>query len=241
MVNDSGSPAEIYLLETNGNFRGKVTLQGVPNRDWEELAIFSKSGISYLLVADTGDNNATRKDCTLTAIREPPLPVRGQAIDYRAIPEWQIRFQFPDGPRDCEAVSVDPVSDKIILISKRSDPPGVYELPLASNRSDEISVAKRIGSLTIEKTGLSLIPYRDQPTGMSISGDGMTAAVVTYGNTYLYSRKPRESWGTAFGRVPVVLDAHRLAQAEAITFSKAGDRLWITTEGLNPRLRHYQK
>ena len=70
MVNDSGSPAEIYLLETNGNFRGKVTLQGVPNRDWEELAIFSKSGISYLLVADTGDNNATRKDCTLTAIRD---------------------------------------------------------------------------------------------------------------------------------------------------------------------------
>lgn len=56
VINDSGAAPELHLAGTDGTDRGKVTLKGVKNIDWEDLASFTLDGKPYLLVADTGDN-----------------------------------------------------------------------------------------------------------------------------------------------------------------------------------------
>jgi hypothetical protein len=43
---------------------------------------------------------------------------------------WRVRFRFEDGPRDCEAMAVDPEQPRALLLSKRTEPPVLYELTL---------------------------------------------------------------------------------------------------------------
>ena len=78
VINDSGGSPDIHLLGTDGSERGKLTVKGVKNIDWEDLASFTLDGNPYLLVADTGDNNAKRETRTFYILREPTLPAEGK-------------------------------------------------------------------------------------------------------------------------------------------------------------------
>ena len=70
-INDSGSPAQLHLVDGKGSYRGSVDTPGVPNRDWEDLASFRYEGADYLLVADIGDNRANRDTVVVHAVAEP--------------------------------------------------------------------------------------------------------------------------------------------------------------------------
>lgn len=56
---DGGNPAQLTLLSHAGGLIGHLPLP-VPNRDWEDMSIGPgpQDGISYLYLADIGDNNA---------------------------------------------------------------------------------------------------------------------------------------------------------------------------------------
>ncbi|MBC7979631.1 MAG: hypothetical protein H7Y36_03605, partial [Armatimonadetes bacterium] len=128
--NDSGGTPEIHLSRTNGTPHGAVIISGARNIDWEDLASFHLNGKSYLLIADTGDNNAARQTSSLYIVREPEISAEGKIISGKIPIAWEIVFSYEGGPRDCEAVAVDPGSGKILLLSKRTEPPILYKLPL---------------------------------------------------------------------------------------------------------------
>jgi hypothetical protein len=241
LVNDSGGAPDIYLTSTAGTYRGKVTVKGVKNIDWEDLASFSLDGENYLLVADTGDNSSQRDSCTLHILREPSLPAPGKTLDAAALPAWQIQFRYEDGGRDCEAVAVDAKAGKILLISKRTQPPQIYELPLRAPRKHGIQTARNIGTTTVTCPVFSLIPFRDQPVGLAITADYSLAAVVTYYSIFLFPRLPTESWAVAFSHPPLILPPHSLGQAESIAFSKDGKTLYTVAEGPKSPIKRYQK
>src|SRR6478609_5895090 len=161
MVNDSGGTTDIHLAGTDGTDRGKVTLKDVKNIDWEDLASFSLDGKNYLLVADTGDNASKRQSCILHILREPTLPAAEKNLESTAVPAWQIQFQYPGGPRDCEAVAVDAKAGKVILLSKRTNPPEVYELPLRPSGKGILQTAKKMGQTEVKSPAASLIPFRN--------------------------------------------------------------------------------
>jgi hypothetical protein len=241
IINDSGGTPDIHLTGTDGTDHGKTTLKGVENIDWEDLASFSLHGNNYLLVADTGDNASKRQSCILHILQEPTLPAAGKNLAATAVPAWQIQFQYPDGPRDCEAVTVDAKAGKIILITKRTNPPGVYELPLSPSGKPTLQTARRIGQTEVKSPTSSLIPFRNQPTGLDICADRSLAAVVTYYGVFLFPRQPNESWAEAFAKPPATLDPHLLPQAESVTFSKDGKRILVISEGKNSTVRSYQR
>ncbi|RYD45094.1 MAG: hypothetical protein EOP85_09120, partial [Verrucomicrobiaceae bacterium] len=240
IINDSGSRPSIHLVQTDGTKRGQVSLKNVRNNDWEDLSAFTLDGKSYLLVADTGDNASRRGSCTLWILREPALPGDGAMLDSTAIPGWKIDFTYEDGPRDCEAVAVDEKARKILLISKRTIPPQIYELPLVLEKKRGARVARKIGSTQVKCPVFSLIPFRDQPTGLDISADGRFAAAVTYYGVFLFPKKPKESWATAFARQPTPLAPHRLAQAESVAVSRDGKSIFVVSEGKNSPIVQYQ-
>jgi hypothetical protein len=240
IINDSGGTPEIHLVSTEGAYCGKVTMKGTKNIDWEDLASFTLDGKNYLLVADTGDNNSKRKSVTLHIIKEPKLPEKGKTLDVTVPPAWEIEFQYEGGPRDCESVAVDSKGGKIILISKRTQPPEVYELPLGPPTKAGIQTAKLIGK-TMVKSVDSIIPFRDQPVGLDITADNSLASVVTYYGVFLFPRQVNESWATAFSRAPTPLQPHLLGQAESIAFSKDGKTIYVVSEGNNSPIRRYKR
>ena len=240
IVNDSGNTPDIYLAGTDGTDRGKVTLAGTRNIDWEDLASFTLDGQNYLLVADTGDNNSKRESCTLHILREPALPAGGQNLSGTVLPAWQIQFHYEGGPRDCESVAVDTKAGSIILISKRTDPPEVYQLPLRPTGKSGLLTARKIGPTEVKCPLGSLIPFHNQPTGLDITADNTLAAVLTYYGVFLFPRKPEERWADAFAKPPTALAPHLLGQAESVAFSKDGRSIYVLSEGRGSPVVRYQ-
>lgn len=240
-LNDSGAGAQFHLMDREGNARGILRLKGIKNRDWEDLASFRTGGRSCLLAADVGDNAGKRDVVQLHVILEPTLPGPDNEIDHEAKPLWTIRFRYPDGPRDCESVAVDEKAKKVILLSKRTRPPVLYELPLGEPKSDQIIVAKRLGTvprLPVPPNSLPH-PHGSQPTAMDFSPDGKKAALLTYRGVFLVHRSAGQSWHEAFQQKPQQLGAHALPQAEALAFDRSGDSLYFTSEGRHPELHRW--
>jgi len=236
MINDSGGTPEIHLAETGGTSRGAVTVADAVNKDWEDLAAFTVDGNHCLLIADTGDNGSTRESCTLYIVREPPLPAEGKTLSGKAPILWKITFTYEDGPRDCESVAVDVENAKVILISKRTNPPGVYELPLLPAKN---AIARKIGTTATKAPGIVSIPFANQPTGLDISACHRMAAVITYHGVFLFRRGEEESWAHAFAKKPESLGAHRLQQAESVAFSRDGKSIFAVSEKVNSPVVRY--
>jgi hypothetical protein len=237
-LNDSGGTTDLHLMGVKGEDRGKVKVDGVTNRDWEDLSSFTLDGTDYLLIADTGDNQAKHDTSKLLIVREPTLPETGKMLAASVKVERTIEFRFEGGPVDCESVAVDAGSGKIILLSKRTQPPQVFELPLKP-ASPGIQTAKRIGTTTVESPAGATLPFGNQPTALDISQDGKKAAVVTYYGAFVFTRAKEESWADAFAKKPKSLGPHGLPQAESIAFSKDGNSLLVVSEGKHSLIRSF--
>lgn len=187
VVNDSGGSNQIHLVERDGTSRGSVTVEGAHNHDWEDLAGFSLDGENFLMIADTGDNGSSRDFCTLYVVREPALPTDASSLDGEIPLAWKIDFSWEGGSKDCEAVAIDPISKKILLVSKRTSPPEVHELPLRPAAKE--LVTQKVGTIQVIPPRWSFIKYANQPTGMDISADGSRAVLVTYYGLFVFERE----------------------------------------------------
>jgi hypothetical protein len=241
LVNDSGGTPTLHLAGTDGSDRGGVTVDSAHNVDWEDLASFSWQGKPFLLIADTGDNAARRKSCKLYLVPEPTLPAAGKMLQGAVKPQRVIEFRYPDGPRDCESVAVDAMQGKILLLSKRTTPPGLYELPLSPPKTAGVAVAKKIGSTELRAgPGVLPHPFATQPTGLDIRADCTQAAVLTYVGVFVFPRARGETWAQAFARQPTLPPPHGLPQAEALAFSRDGKSLFVASEGARSPLARYR-
>lgn len=253
-INDSGGEAALYLLDASGNYLGKVEVSGASNNDWEELASFTWEGRPHLLIADVGDNanlrpgelKGQRPYVTLYVVEEPTIDGPRPSLNQRVAVSWRQEFVYEDGPRDCESVAVDPDNQRVLLISKRNNPPMLYELPLGPEHAKARGVARPLAHVT----GLPMpldenkLPdtrygkYSFQNTGFDIASDGRNAAILTYGATWLFERRFDESWEEAFARDPRLVATPPLRQAEALAFTPDGGTLFVTSEGIPaPMLR----
>jgi len=230
--NDSFDKPVLYALSTTGKRLASVTIAGVENIDWEDIAAFTLSGKAYLLIADTGDNGGIRQTLQLHVVREP-----AQLRDQTIKPACSIRFRWPDGPRDCEAVAVDGKRGEILLFGKKRVPVDLLSLPLQPH-NDAVQIARPIGALAgiaqPSAEDLERNPvygrYRSQITAADISPNGRTLAVLNYRAVYLYPRHAGEDWPQAVARPGRERVFPWLAQAEALGFAADGKGLWISGE-----------
>jgi len=247
--NDSGNEPVLYAIDPSGKTLGSVRIAGAVNRDWEDIASYEVDGRAYLIAADIGDNNAVHPECVLYIIAEPSPAELSPTRELVATPERIIHYVYPGGPRDCESLAVNIHEGAIYLISKRTQPPILYRLPLFPEGTSErrFITAEELGPVNgiAQPSGLlsrMSVPWgkwRAQPCSLDISLDGKTAAVLTYGEVYLYERQDGEAWAAAFARGGRALAAHNLPQAEAICFSSDAQTLYVTTEGSPAPLIRY--
>jgi len=246
--NDSGNEPVLYGIAPNGRYLGSVRIEGAVNRDWEDIASYEINGRAYLIIGDIGDNNAVHPECVLYVIAEPDPAALSPTDELVATPERIIRYIYPDGLRDCESLAVDIRERAIYLISKRTQPPILYRLPLfPEDTGNRPLIAEELGPINgipqpsglLSRMSVPWGKWRAQPCSLDISTDGKTAALLTYGEVYLYERQDSEGWATTFARGGQALAAHNLPQAEAVCFAADGQSLYVTTEGSPAPLIRY--
>src|SRR5829696_436209 len=64
---DSGNPTELILLKHDGDVQKTISLNGVANRDWEDMVV---SGAN-IYIGDIGDNNSVYPDYAFYKFPEP--------------------------------------------------------------------------------------------------------------------------------------------------------------------------
>jgi len=200
------------------------------------------------LIADTGDNSGNRKNCALYAIAEPDPATLATDHELSATVAWRLPVVYPDSPHDCEAVAVDAQEETVFLLTKRTQPPVLYRLPLRLPASGPFPAAERIAQLTgiPQPTATQkMLPtptgrFRAYVTALDLSPDRTTAAVLTYGDILVYPHRPGEPWAAALSRTPETAIPHGLPQAEALCFSSDGRSLYISGEMKSPLLLRYR-
>jgi hypothetical protein len=242
---DSGGAPILYAVDTAGRKRGTLLLKGASSEDWEDVASFERAGKAWLLVADTGDNDAKRSTVLLHVVAEPePERLKPNAA-LEDSPAYSLRIRYEDGPRDCEAVAVDPVEGTIYLLTKRDAVPRLYRVPLAASR-EKVVEARLVGTAPLlagKPEQASMLKHLagkrfSWPTGMDFAPDGRSAVVLTYGEPLIFTREGNEPWANVFKRAPTRLAFHGLPQAEAVCFSANGKSIFVASETTTALVRY---
>lgn len=236
--NDSGDAPRLFRMSLTGKDLGHVRIEGAAAEDWEDIAAFAWQGRPALLVGDIGDNRATRDHVTLYAVSDPGA--HGDPVLL-----WTLAVRYPDGPRDAEALAVDPVDHDILLISKREHPQQIYRIavPAMAPPRGTVVTAERLGALTtLPRSSYAdfmtspLYTQLDGPTALDIAHSGRFAVITTYKDAFLYRRAPGQSWIEAFAAAPQVVKLPALEQAEAGGISADDRALFVSGEGEHPPL-----
>ena len=241
VINDSGSPAELYAIGTDGSDQGSVRIANAENTDWEDLAAFELNGAQYLMIADIGDNDAGRDNAVLYFVPEPKTTAADTVTASRS-----IAFRYPGGPRDAEAVAVDPDAGVAYVLSKRTVPAELYVVPFSIAPPDAgPTIARYLGPVDslpqptdddLEHLSEQEL-WRWQPTAMDFSADGRFATILTYRATHTYSRKNGESWYEALQSEPTIAPLNGINDAESMCM--ADNAIFVTLEGKNPPLLRF--
>ncbi len=214
--NDSGDGPVAYAFGPEGEHLGLLRLKRVFARDWEDMASVRRGGLSYLLLADVGDNSAIRRRCLIHVVAEPVVGTKEEPAEVEADVFRTIEFAYEDGPRDCEAVAVDPADGTILLADKLEG--GVYALSWRAD-DDGPQTARRIAGTSVRGV-----------TAMDVSPDGRRAVLLTYGDAFEFVRGPDESWADAFRGKPRRITMPRRRQGEAVAYGADGRSLYLTSE-----------
>lgn len=235
IINDNLAKELVHAIDGTGTRVGEFFLQESRNHDWEDLASFRIDDTPYLMVADIGDNHASRDHGTLYFTEEPAASDK-----KRSQVAWRTDFRYPDGPRDSESAAVDIENGKVLILSKRDLPPQLYELPLRKQPRHFVT-ATRLGAInslprpTQRERDLSP-PLQDwywQPLGMDISQDNRAAVVVTYRAVFYYERRPGQSWFDALNSTPLRISLGGFQNAESIAFGDNERTVFVTGENVH--------
>jgi len=210
--NDSGDDARIFLIDSVGRTLATVYVEGISNRDWEDVAVGPgpKDGLSYLYIANIGDNKARYKQKTVYRIEEPVLNTQQKNQRLKVSGVDEINFIYDDGARDAETLMLDPVTKDLYIVSKREDSVHVYKLPFPQSITETFMVKREM------KLPFPLI------TGGDISADGSEILIKNYLKVYYWHRDEHESIIDALSREPNELPYIIEPQGEAISWLKDG-------------------
>lgn len=201
---DSGNPSQLYLIGHNGILLKRVYLQGISNRDWEDMALFNGD----IYIAETGDNAQVYNSYKFYKFPEPSA-----GTDTVTNIET-INFTYPDGAHDAEAFLID-AEKNIYIITKRDNPSKIYRLSYPyNNNSNTVTL---VGSL----------PY----TGVVSAASSETEIIIkTYSNLFYYKRRQNESMEQSLQRSNTSLPYVIEPQGEAISFAIDGSGFYTISE-----------
>jgi hypothetical protein len=201
--NDSGDGPYVFAVDSHGKTLAKVTMRGIHARDVEAISL-GPDGDLY--VGDIGDNlDGTWPEVWIYRFHEPK-DLHDQTVD---VTRYEVRYQ--GGPRNAEALMVQPKTGRVYIASKHEDGGHLYE-----------------GPAQLSTKGVNLFrPIADVPwvTDGAFSPDG--SRLVLRG--YFWSTEYR--WVNGLPQKPDSLTVPMEPQGESVTFTTDGRTLMYGSEG----------
>ena len=229
--NDSGDSARIFALSSSGATRAVYRLSGAKAVDWEDIAVGGgpAAGVSYVYVADIGDNALSRAEIVVYRVREPKVGTRYGTFVLSGVAA--LRLRYPDGAHNAEALVVDPRTGALVIIEKSSagGDARVYSAP-AGLRAGSLTTLSLVGRLALPAGPLNVV------TAADLSADGTQLAVRTYTQVLLWNRGVGASLWAPFARPPCTGPTPMELQGEAVAFLANGRGYVTVSEGANPVL-----
>ncbi len=176
---DSGTQNRIYAINSDGELMGKkkegFEIEGIKNKDWEDIAI-SSDGTIY--VADIGNNCSCRTDQSIIQVEN----LKADETEVGEVLKFDIKYQKPEGflyrflnySMDAEALFM--VKDDIYLLTKRFRGRETKLFRLESRSSDEMNEFKLIQS----------VDFDDEVTGADFAFGKL--AVLTYQSLWIFEQ-----------------------------------------------------
>ena len=229
--NDSGGKPCVYAIDHQGNLRCTLTLAGIQNRDWEDIACVedASSGISYIYVGEIGDNNAKYSSVAVYRFPEPELNAEDSLLTVNQVEKIQISYE--DGPRDAEALFVNPHNGDIYIISKREEKVGLYRVAQPVSLT-EVNTAHRLGSLPLGWV-----------TAADLSPNGRKLLVKTYPGVWQFKCKQDKQGILTLGKNPKARPYLLEPQGEGLCWDKKGKGYFTLSEsgsGVQQTLYYYK-
>jgi hypothetical protein len=216
-LNDSGNPAEIFLIDQRASIKLVCKLRGIENRDFEDITIGAgpKIGKNYIYVADIGDNLSRYQVKILYRFEEPVLK---DGIQEMEITEFDtLKIKLSDRPRDTEAILSDPITKDIYLVSKYEDSVSLYQVKFPSEKD----------TATAEK--VALLPFH-KVTAANISADGKEVLLKEYKYIFYWKNENNLPLSQLLLTKPTTLAYDKEPQGEAICWARDGSGYYTLSE-----------
>jgi hypothetical protein len=207
--NDSGDGPYVYAVDSaTGKVVARVAMRGVHPRDVEAISV-GPDGDLY--VGDIGDNlDGAWKEVWIYRFPEP------KELGDRSVAVTRYTVRYDQGPRNAEAMMVQPTTGRVYIASKKQSGGGLYEGP-AELSAHGVNVFRRIAD----------VPW---VTDGAFSPDG--SRLVLRG--YFWSAEYRWAGG-APSRI-ADLDLPAQPQGEGVTFTADGRALMYGSEGRDSKV-----
>jgi hypothetical protein len=203
--NDSGDAARLFAVGADGRTLATLTLDGVEPRDWEALAAGRDDrGRPALFVGDIGDNQDLWPEVAVYRVAEPAR------LADAVVPATRFRLRYADGPRNAEALLVDPRSNRLYVATKQEAGGGLYQAP-ARLRGDRVNLLRRVAAVPPVITDGAFAP------------DGRSLVLRDYQAAYVYAAGGRR-------RVGELLLPFQ-PQGESLAVAADGRSLLVGSEG----------
>jgi hypothetical protein len=230
--NDSGNPAEMYLIDSQANMLATFAIAGITNRDWEDLTSTSIGNQNYLLLADTGDNLISyQNEYYIYRFKEPKSY---QSTGNTVTDVEKITFKYPDTGHDSEAILADRITNDIYIFTKRDAKCRVYRLPYPQ-KADSPNTAEFVSELPFGGTfGAASLGA----TAASISPDNKEIIIKNYFQIFYWQLAKNETIKQALSRsYDKLLPYNAAPQEEAMCWAAdASGYFTIAEKGENSNL-----
>ncbi|GAB3409472.1 hypothetical protein [Flindersiella endophytica] len=202
-VNDSGSDARVYAVDSKGETSATLTMRNVEPYDWEAIASGPEGRI---WVGDIGDNDRVRERVTLYRFKEPT-----DLSDQRL--QWsRFRFRYTNGARDAETLLVHPKTGQVYVVSKTLGGGAIYAGP-EDPSSDSVNSLEKVADAPSLITDGAFLP------------DGSAIVLRNYSTAYVMS------WPDAKTIRTITLPKQQ--QGESLAVSNDGKNILVGSEGGN--------
>ena len=155
---DSGEPL-LYQVAHDGSIERELRIAGVRIEDWEDLAVGPCPEGECFFIGEIGDNLHERPHREILRV---PVPAGSEATVATA---ERLRFRYPDGPADAEALVALPDGSLLVVTKGRNRAVGVYAYT-PQVTTDSIRTLIHVQDLT---DGIVQLP--EQVTGGASAGE----------------------------------------------------------------------
>jgi hypothetical protein len=228
--NDSGHAPHLFALTVEGDLLGRWTVGNARMIDWEALAIGPGpiAGASYLYVGDIGDNLSRRQEIVVYRLREPNPRAKPRTVAATA-----LRFRYPDGAQDAEALAVHPFTGDLYVVTKARALQRQTRVFKASPpfQPGKVRQLEHVATVSLDASLFSL--FAGLVTDAAIAPDGRRVVLCSYTRAWeaTLPDEATSSFDEIWNGPWDPLDAGDRPHGEAISYAADGKELLLSSEG----------